>query len=392
MSHVLKSFTFANIALLVAAHFASAGVSIDRDDRVLIVSVDDPANEVQIVDFFGDIRVDITRYDTATIDFGQVSGRRDRTFSYGDIDRVEVFAESFETRVLYLCDKPVSVVLGDGRNNLEVFGASDVQVLGGDGPDFITIYDCENVDIDCGDSVALGNNSEFSTDLVYVLGARQAVVDGGAGDDTIRCGFLDNYREASYLLDGVEFALSLDAELPGRYIVRGGEGDDDIIGAEDRANVGSQMFFYGDDGDDHLTGAQQCYNRLDGGADDDVLVGGKMRDALYGRDGADQLIGCQENRYEPFSGGDGNPVNDGFDDEMHGGSGPDRFYGEIAETRTQLVTEKRIRFQLDRRTGKLVAKSYNASVLKRVEVVIETEKISDLKPTEGDENIRTVLN
>jgi Ca2+-binding RTX toxin-like protein len=85
-------------------------------------------------------------------------------------------------------------------------------------------------------------------------------------------------------------------------------------------------------GADHvkISSSMTVTARIDGGADDDFLVGGKRNDTIAGGDGNDKLFGKDGNDNL-----DGGPGDDRLDagngnDTLTGGPGRDRFYGDSA--------------------------------------------------------------
>lgn len=135
-------------------------------------------------------------------------------------------------------------------------------------------------------------------------------IGGGAGNDGIIAGDGD---------DAVYGDLGNDTVFGGngRDRIWGGAGDDHLSG-EAAADV-----IYGELGRDTLTGGEG-YDLLFGGDDDDRLIGNEGDDTLYGEAGNDYLHG----------GAGADTVYGGLgDDELHGGSGSDALYGQAGRDR-----------------------------------------------------------
>jgi Ca2+-binding RTX toxin-like protein len=137
--------------------------------------------------------------------------------------------------------------------------------------------------------------------------ARNAVIRGGAGHDTITAD------------ESVKMALRID----------GGSGNDTIVGGKgnDKLSGGSgHDFLDGGAGNDRLSGGTgndflvggSGNDSLDGGKGHDVLLGDKGNDVLLGRSGDDVLMGGQGR--DRLYGGRGN-------DYLIGGSGKDTLDG-----------------------------------------------------------------
>lgn len=134
------------------------------------------------------------------------------------------------------------------------------------------------------------------------------IIRGGEGDDTI-IGSVEN-----------DFLLG----YGGEDVLRGGEGGDQVEGGEgdDRlfGQVGSDTL-HGQDGDDWLHG----------GHDDDELFGHMGDDTLLGGSGDDSLVGGQGE--DMLAGGTGADALHGYhgDDTLEGGRGADTLFGGIGD-------------------------------------------------------------
>ena len=138
-----------------------------------------------------------------------------------------------------------------------------------------------------------------------------ALIDGGAGSDTLRCARGD---------------ASVDT---GEQILAGGQGDDRLVGGRGTQSLsggGGANSLAGGLGDDELLG----------GSGRDVLRGGAGDDRLYGRDGGDALLGGTGDDLltgqfgaDLILGGRGNDALYGgmHADDLGGGRGRDRLSG-----------------------------------------------------------------
>ena len=180
---------------------------------------------------------------------------------------------------------------------------------------------------DNGESVAIGADL-FSNVEVTVNGVVDANVGPFAassvqsmvveGDD------LDNVLDLSGVLSADYTWTDIDGN-PMTVDVRGGNGDDTLVGAGDLVSSLS-----GGDGDDTITvlGADGW---VDAGDGNDLVVGGDGSDTLSGGDGNDTIIGgLLDDRLE---GGNGLDSLDGGvgNDTLLGGDGPDTLDGNVGD-------------------------------------------------------------
>jgi Ca2+-binding RTX toxin-like protein len=181
------------------------------------------------------------------------------------------------------------VRLGDGADSLNATslpggypGAVPVTVDGGAGSD----------------QIATGSASDS-----IVAGPGDDEVHSGDGHDTALASApedgTDHYDLGAESFDRLDYrARSAPISLTGDLAGAGGE-NDVLSGVE---------FVVGGSGNDVLV-SNGNYYALDGGAGNDLLVGGPERDWIYGGAGADRLFGA------------------GGDDEMSGGDGDDAYDG-----------------------------------------------------------------
>ena len=124
------------------------------------------------------------------------------------------------------------------------------------------------------------------------------IIKGTDGDDNIVGKDIPTLREYIYGYEGNDFIEG----LSGREKLYGGRGNDEIHGgqSDDYIEGGAgQDLLYGDEGDDIISGDDQYVHDSVQEAQDDTLVGGVGNDELYSRQGSDTLIGW---------GGDNNEV------------------------------------------------------------------------------------
>ncbi len=164
----------------------------------------------------------------------------------------------------------------------------DDTVYGGQEKDQISVYDGNNtVYANAGDDVILDN------------GAGDSFIDGGDGDDRIH---LYENSFATYLgatgYDTINGGAGVDTvALHWAWHNAGSTvtlSDGVLTGSSDIQGVYGvsveQLWFYGGNGDDVVTGGDMN-DELMGGAGDDMLVGGDGDDMLWGQAGDDILIG-----------------------------------------------------------------------------------------------------
>lgn len=135
--------------------------------------------------------------------------------------------------------------------------------------------------------------TEIDTDQNFVTTYPQnRIVVGGNGNDT----FHEEYATVT---------------------AYGGAGADTFFGNETPTAV-TQAFFYGDAGNDTITGSRG-QDRLFGGTGDDTIYGEAAADVIYGNYGKDKLYGGADN--DILIGGQGN-------DYLNGDAGDDQLLGE----------------------------------------------------------------
>jgi Ca2+-binding RTX toxin-like protein len=159
-------------------------------------------------------------------------------------------------------------------------------------------------------------------------GSRVYVADRGAGTLSLVSPFAHRRLGTVALPAGLRPA---DVTVqPGLALVRGGDGDDTLLGTR------GPDLLDGLGGADRLVGGRDN-DVLEGGDGDDTLEGGPYDDRLDGGAGADRLLGSSGN--DRIFGGPGADVADAGtgndrvhggpdDDRLDGGSGDDRLYGD----------------------------------------------------------------
>lgn len=155
-----------------------------------------------------------------------------------------------------------------------------------------------------------------------VGGAGNDQIDGGSGDDDIDGGAGNDRiwgRAGDDEIDGGEGDDTL-LGGDGQDLIHGGLGNDTVKGQR-----GDDMIF-GDDGDDNLDGGDGT-DLITGNAGNDTLRGGRGDDQISGDDGDDVLFG--EEGADDISGGAGDDMIEGNegDDRLSGNEGDDRISG-----------------------------------------------------------------
>jgi Ca2+-binding RTX toxin-like protein len=159
-----------------------------------------------------------------------------------------------------------------------------------------------------------------------------AVIDGGASQDTIKGGGGNDTIHGGAGSDSIDGSIGNDTIFgdKGADSIHGGDGDDTIHGDQGNDSV------WGGDGEDLLWG-DAGRDFIDGEAGDDICRGGKDVDNVHGGTGDDQLYGDGGN--DQIWGDDGNDYLDGGsgfdylhgglnDDELQGGGGSDWLDGD----------------------------------------------------------------
>ncbi|WP_281855891.1 hypothetical protein [Litoreibacter halocynthiae] len=222
---------------------------------------------------------------------------------------------------------------GDDRANvLDATGhTNSVQVSGGAGNDTITGGHLD--DLLSGDDGADALDGGGGNDVLFV-DQHDTVIQGGTGSDTVifngdgalTLNLVTSSVEQVY---GGEQADTLTAS-GGQYSISayGGEGNDALTGGDDNDVLS------GDGGNDVLSGLRGDDTLL-GGAGDDTVHGGIGGDFILGGDGNDDLFGGDHD--DTVFGGDGADHlegnanddylrGDGGNDTLDGGQGDDRLY------------------------------------------------------------------
>jgi Ca2+-binding RTX toxin-like protein len=201
-------------------------------------------------------------------------------------------------RTIHARGKGVKYNAGDGSDRL--YGTPRDDVLnGGNGND--RVYGRGGDDIVCGGT---GNDKVFGdggNDAVYGEEGRDAT-EGGSGDDYVLGGSEEDRVTA--WADGLDF---IDGDY-GADVVVGGSGDQIFGGTlNDKLSV-------------RLTpGETKGAQYMNGGYDDDRIVGSGLADTLQGNIGEDRIFG---------HGGDDTLRGGGSDDLLRGDGGDDSLFGE----------------------------------------------------------------
>lgn len=209
-----------------------------------------------------------------------------------------------------------SISSGAGNDTIDA-GAGDDTVDGGTGWVEVDLGTGNDEFTGSGDIDAGDGNDEI--DLSSATGSMN-IVDGGAGNDTIRG--IDDHDDYVYLSEGNDW---LDAE--------DGSGDDWLDASNVTAvtiDLGSDSASFGSwtqhaEDFEHVVGSSESdwiegdwsENELYGGAGDDTLDGAKRDDTIYGQAGDDSIDGGEDN--DLLDGGDGS-------DTIIGGKGDDTIY------------------------------------------------------------------
>lgn len=230
---------------------------------------------------------------------------------------------------------------------------TDVTGFAGDGNDTIVLHGVLT------SAYLGGGNGDDRLEIINspVSITQRSVLDGGAGNDTLRGGagndgiyggsnddqlFGDAGDDHITGNDGNDF---LDAGS-GNDIVSGGTGFDTIYagaGEDIIGGVGNADYIDGGDGDDVILGDSsfdtineitfatpnnEARDTILGGSGDDVILGEWGDDLIYGNDGIDKLFGGVGN--DTIDGGDDNDTLEGNsgDDILYGGSGDDLIRGD----------------------------------------------------------------
>lgn len=234
------------------------------------------------------------------------------------------------------------------------FGFSDIEVtrLGSGNDTASGSASADTIDGGSGNDRILGN---AGNDLL-IGGAGNDTLEGGLGDDTLRGGAGRDVLWGGTGLDWVDYSDSDAAvtinllaftvsggyaegdQLQGTDAVIGSSFNDTIIGFDDEALTGSDIYYnilWGGAGDDFIDGRAggdeidggTGNDTLFGGAGNDTVTGGEGDDSVFGGDGADILGGGSGN--DTVDGGSGNDTLDGGDgdDTLVGGSGNDTITG-----------------------------------------------------------------
>lgn len=152
-------------------------------------------------------------------------------------------------------------------------------------------------------------------------------IKGGAGNDVIIIGDIDNVIASRMVVDGQAGDDDLSA-APARFAVSmtGGDGGDTLWGSRGHDTLdgsGGDDWIFARAGNDIVTGGDGV-DRMSGNNGNDTLSGGDDRDSLYGGSGRDSLDGGAGNDVVLGQGGSRDFVRGGLgDDVIDGGTGID---------------------------------------------------------------------
>ena len=213
---------------------------------------------------------------------------------------------------------------GNGGNNVFEGGAGADTIYGGGGnatASYASSSAGVTVTLGVGTVVGAGFGGDAQGDVLHdvygVIGSAYAdtltgsgaggLIDGGAGDDTLRAG-----DRGSDTLQGGLGNDRLFGGSGGTNTLHGGAGLDTLLGGSQGTN-----YLYGEADDDQLTGGDSSSNTLSGGDGNDVLVGGNSStNTLSGDAGNDRLTGGY-GAGNTLDGGDGNDTIVGGDDSTN---------------------------------------------------------------------------
>jgi Ca2+-binding RTX toxin-like protein len=212
----------------------------------------------------------------------------------------------------YPASLPVTVLGGDGKDQLQTYGADHATLDGGAGADILKGWQSDDTLLGgAGDdeiNASGGNdhveggdgNDTLSPDTYY--GPGNDYVDGGAGFDTVNDWSIpdaDYHPPVAVSMDGVandgrasageaDNVLNVEKiELSVSATLSGSEGDDEFrVWAN--VNEGNSTLL-GNGGNDKLT-AGDYQDTLDGGPGNDVINGGFGNDVLTGGPGQDTIL------------------------------------------------------------------------------------------------------
>lgn len=190
----------------------------------------------------------------------------------------------------------VDAEIVSGVRHVELLGAGDLRLTGGNGAERLVGND--------GDNVMRGKR-----------GADR--LEGGGGDDRLFTGGIGDRAFGGSGADTLAGGW-------GRDRLEGEDGDDRLFGHKGHDRL------FGGPGDDRLAG-NLMNDRLFGGAGDDTLFGGAADDWLFGEWGDDLLAGHRGEDVFVFAGNSGSDTIRGFDAGMPGHSDMLRILGSDGE-------------------------------------------------------------
>lgn len=214
-----------------------------------------------------------------------------RTIDLDDIKSIKVTTKNENDEVIIgsALGVPITIDMGDGRDNVEIRGKNRVTIDLGSGDDWV-------------------NKALIDADANP--GPAKLRVNGGTGNDEIKGRGVLHGDEGNDRLYGSRFKDFLYGDAGADYC-DGEEGGDVIFGGDDNDRL------EGDEGNDSVFG-DAGDDEIRGGAGDDSLFGNAGRDTLYGDDPIDNVIG---------------------DDTLYGGKGEDQLHTN-GETDVEKELEK----------------------------------------------------
>ncbi|WP_182865929.1 right-handed parallel beta-helix repeat-containing protein [Rhodopirellula sp. JC639] len=200
-------------------------------------------------------------------------------------------------------------LIGAMLNDEEAVGDGNDALYGGDGNDTLiagrsgaTLRRFRGL----GDSLPYDLLRGGDGDDYLAGGSGRDVMDGGRGGDLLEGDSGDDYLSAGGGPDGSDPNSSQD-------VLRGGEGKDELVGSDGIIIVQGVPVAVG--------------SRLEGGAQDDVLIGGaREADVMMGGPGSDELFGLGGND-QLYGHDDSGQNDDNLRDVLHGGDGADLLHG-----------------------------------------------------------------
>jgi Ca2+-binding RTX toxin-like protein len=185
----------------------------------------------------------------------------------------------------------------------------------------------DNIQVEVsGNNLVVNMNGQQTTTPAWLVTGRAIVIDGLAGNDEIT------------IAEGVTYTTTIHGGA-GNDTIRGGDlddllfgnaGNDTIFGGEGKDTItgGAGVdTIHGDDGDDLING-DAGNDTIFGDAGKDECHGGAGNDIIHGGDGKDYLLGEAGKDVLYGDAGADDLTGDAGNDELHGGDGDDVLFGE----------------------------------------------------------------